>query len=149
MKMKLGELKINGVSFGRNTSIDEVLSNPQFKFYVNSNGPFSSFTAENVNVDGYEFNTRIVFTNKQIAKIRLVPVNLGIKDPGYPDENYQLEKKKVADSFLRKNLGNPSKESEAVLFYEFDWGTVSSVVFLSGRNEYTGGFIEFSYMQKE
>ena len=148
MKMNLGELEINGVLFGRNTGIDEVINNPRFKSYVNNDGSFRSFTAEHVNVDEYEFNIRILFINNQIAKIELVPINLEIEDPGYPDENYQLTKKKMADSFLRKYLGNPPKEREDVLLYEFDWGTVSSVIFLSGRNEYTGGFIVFSYNQK-
>ena len=37
------------------------------------------------------------------------------------------------------------KENEAVLYYEFDWGSASSVAFLSGRNEYAGGFIEIVY----
>ena len=94
MKMNLGELEINGVLFGRNTGIDEVINNPRFKSYVNNDGSFRSFTAEHVNVDEYEFNIRILFINNQIAKIELVPINLEIEDPGYPDENYQLTKKK-------------------------------------------------------
>ena len=75
----------------------------------------------------------------------MTPVNLEMKVLGYPDEEYQREKKKVTDSFLRAKLGEPLKANEAVLYYEFEWGNVSSVAFLSGRNEYSGGFIEISY----
>ena len=98
-------------------------------------------TLERVVIDGYAFKVKAYFINHRLDKIRLLPV-LEMKDPGYPDRKYQEEKKKVADSFLRARLGEPLKESESVLYYEFDWGCVSSVAFLSGRNEYTGGFIE-------
>lgn len=98
---------------------------------------------ERVVIDEYAFTAKVFVINRQIDKIQLIPV-LERKDPGYPDKEYQEEKKKVADSFLRARLGNPSKESESVLYYEFDWGSVSSVAFLSGRNEYTGGFIEIA-----
>ena len=143
MDIRLGKIEINSITFGNDTSIDEVLGNSQFHSYVNNS--VGIFTSEQVAVDGYTFNIKIIFIDKQIDKIQLTPVNLEMKDPGYPDEKYQDEKKKVADSFLRVNLGNPQKENEAVLYYEFDWGSVSSVAFLSGRNEYTGGFIEISY----
>lgn len=145
MHISLGKIELNGISFGSDTSIDEVLGNSQFHSYINSS--VGIFTSEHVTVDGCTFNIKIVFIDKHIDKIQLTPVNLEMKDPGYPDKNYQDEKKKVADSFLRANLGNPLKENEAVLYYEFDWGSVSSVAFLSGRNEYTGGFIEISYKQ--
>ncbi|MFN2926527.1 hypothetical protein ACKX2L_06330 [Lachnospiraceae bacterium YH-ros2228] len=98
-------------------------------------------TWERVTIDGYTFTVKVFFINHQIDKIQLVPI-LERKDPGYPDKEYQEEKKKVTDSFLRSKLGNPSKESKSVLYYEFDWGSVSSVAFLSGRNEYAGGFID-------
>ena len=145
MQIRLGKIELNGTSFGNDTTIDEVLGNSNFQSYVNSNGSVDIFTSEQVVVDGYTFNTKVFFVNKRIDKIQLIPVNLEMKDPGYPDKKYQEEKKKVADSFLRAKLGDPLKENEAVLYYEFDWGSVSSVAFLSGRNEYTGGFIEISY----
>ena len=100
-------------------------------------------TWERVVIDGYTFKVKAYFINHRLDKIRLLPV-LEMKDPGYPDRKYQEEKKKVADSFLCARLGKPSKESESVLYYEFDWGSISSVTFLSGRNEYTGGFIEIA-----
>lgn len=100
-------------------------------------------TWERIVIDGYTFTAKVFVINHRIDKIQLIPI-LEKKDPGYPDKEYQEEKKKVADSFLRARLGKPSKESESVLYYEFDWGSVSSVAFLSGRNEYTGGFIEIS-----
>ena len=100
-------------------------------------------TWERVVIDGYAFKVKVFVINHRIDKIQLIPV-LERKDPGYPDQKYQEEKKKVADSFLCARLGKPSKESESVLYYEFDWGSISSVTFLSGRNEYTGGFIEIA-----
>ena len=148
MRMYLGELEIDGVIYDRNTSVDMVLCSPQFHPYVNSNGAIDLFTADQVVVDGYSFKVKVFFLNKSIEKIQLFPINIGIKDPGYPDKKYQDEKKKVVDSFLRAKLGEPLKENDAVLYYEFEWGSISSVAFLSGRNEYTGGFIEFSYNQK-
>ena len=104
-------------------------------------------TWEHIVIDGYTFTVKVFVINHRLHKIQLIPV-LERKDPGYPDKEYQKEKKKVADSFLRARLGNPSKESESVLYYEFHWGSVSSVAFLSGRNEYTGGFIEVELKQK-
>lgn len=100
-------------------------------------------TWERIVIDGYTFTAKVFVINHRIDKIQLIPV-LERKDPGYPDKEYQEEKKKAADSFLRARLGDPSKESESVLYYEFDWGSVSSVAFLSGRNEYAGGFIEIA-----
>lgn len=145
MQIRLGKIELNGTSFGNDTTIDEVLGNSNFQSYVNSNRSVDIFTSEQVVVDGYTFNIKVFFVNKRIDKIQLIPVNLEMKDPGYPDKKYQEEKKKAADFFLRAKLGDPLKENEAVLYYEFDWGSVSSVAFLSGRNEYTGGFIEISY----
>lgn len=145
MQMNIGKIELNDISFGNDTSIDEVLGNSKFHSYVNNNGSVDIFTAEHVTVDGYTFNVKIIYINKRIDKIQLIPVNLEMKDPGYPDEKYQEEKKRVSDSFLKKKLGDPLKENEAVLYYEFDWGSISSVAFFSGRNEYTGGFIEISY----
>lgn len=145
MNIGIGSFELCGISFRKDMSIDEVLGNPNFQSYANSNSPVNIFTSEQANVDGYTFNVKIFFMNKRLDRIQLVPVNLEMKDPGYPDEKYQAEKKKVAESFLRSKLGEPVKESEAVLCYEFPWGKVSSISFLSGRNEYTGGFIEISY----
>lgn len=143
MNITLGKIELNDISFGNDTSIDEVLGNSKFHSYEN-NG-VCIFTSEQVEVDGYSFNIKIIFINKQIDKIQLTPVNLEMKDPGYPDEKYQAEKKKISDAFLRTNIGEPQKENEAVLYYEFEWGSVSSIAFLSGRNEYSGGFVEISY----
>lgn len=143
MNLGLGKIALNDISFGMDTSMDEVLGNSKFHSYVNSR--VGIFTSKQVVVEGYTFNAKIVFIDKHINEIQLIPVNLEMEDPGYPDEKYQQEKKKVADSFLRTNLGKPLKENEAVLYYEFDWGNISSVAFLSGRNEYTGGFVEISY----
>lgn len=149
MNMSLGEIEINGVLFRSGIGIDALLCNPQFHSYVNSNGAIDLFTADQVVVDGYSFKVKVFFLNKSIEKIQLFPINIGIKDPGYPDKKYQDEKKKVVDSFLRAKLGEPLKENEAVLYYEFEWGSISSVAFLSGRNEYTGGFIDISYKKQE
>ena len=145
MNKSTGEIELNGISFGNDTSIDEVLGSSKFQSHINKDGLICISRAKQVAVDGYTFNIKIVFKNKRLDKIELDPVNLEMKDPGYPDEKYQEEKKKVADSYLRENLGDPPDESEAVLYYEFDWGSVASVAFLSGRNEYTGGFIVISY----
>lgn len=143
MNLSLGEIELNDISFGMDTSMDEVLGNSQFHSYVN--GRVGIFTSELVEVEGYTFHAKIIFIDKHINKIQLIPVNLEMEDPGYPDEKYQQEKKKVTDSFLLANLGKPLKETEAVLYYGFGWGNISSVAFLSGRNEYTGGFVEISY----
>lgn len=105
-------------------------------------------TWDQVVIDGYAFKVEVFFEDHRINKIQLIPTNLEMKDPGYPDKKYQEEKKKAADSFLRAKLGNPLKESDAVLYYEYDWGSVSSVAFLSGRNEYAGGFIQISYKKE-
>lgn len=143
MNLRLGKIELNGISFGMDTCMDEMLGNSQFCSYVN--GRVGIFTSEQVGAEGYTFTAKIIFIDKHINKIQLIPVKLEMEDPGYPDEKYQQEKKKVADSFLLANLGKPLKETEAVLYYEFDWGNISSVAFLSGRNEYTGGFVEISY----
>ena len=66
-------------------------------------------------------------------------------DPGYPSEAFQAAKKKVCDEFLRAHLGEPSAENESVLYYEFEWGNISSRIILNGRSEYMGGFIEVNY----
>lgn len=145
MNISIGNFKLYDISFRKDTSIDEVLGNPKFQSYMNNNGPIDIFTSEQASVDGYTFNAKIFFMNKRLDRIQLVPVNLEMKDPGCPDKKYQEEKKKIADSFLRSKLGEPSKESDGVLYYEYDWGSVSSIAFLSGRNEYAGGFIEISY----
>ncbi len=145
MHINIEKFELNGIVFGNDTCVDEVLGSSEFISYMNNGGPITIFTAEQVAVGGYTFNAKIIFINRRIDKIQLIPVNLEMDDPGYPDEKYQEEKKKVTDSFLRENLGNPLKENEAVLYYEFDWGSVSSIAFLSGRNEYTGGYIEISY----
>lgn len=145
MNLSLGEIELNGVIFDKKTNIDELMGNPKFSAYVNNSSPIGILTSKQVSVDGYTFDIKIFFINKRINKIQLTPVNLEMRDPGYPDEKYQEEKKKVADSFLQEKLGVPLKENEAVHYYEFDWGSISSVAFLSGRNEYTGGFIEMLY----
>lgn len=145
MNISSGKIELNGVSFGSNTSVDELIGNPQFHSCINNGGPVDIFTSQQVTVDRYTFNIKIFFINKRLDKIQLTPVNLEMKAPGYPDEEYQRKKKKVADSFLRAKLGEPQKANGAVLYYEFEWGSVSSVAFLGGRNEYSGGFIEISY----
>ena len=145
MNISSGRIELNGISFGSDTSVDELIGNPQFRSHINNGGPVNIFTSQQVAVDGYIFNIKIFFINKRLDKIQLTPVNLEMKVLGYPDEEYQREKKKVTDSFLRAKLGEPLKANEAVLYYEFEWGNVSSVAFLSGRNEYSGGFIEISY----
>jgi hypothetical protein len=33
----------------------------------------------------------------------------------------------------------------SVLYYEFEWGNISSRIILNGRSEYMGGFIEVNY----
>ena len=145
MNLRLGDIELYNITLRNGTNMNELIQNPKFQSFVNNNGPVDIFTSKQVNVYGYTFNVKIFFINKRLDKIQLVPVNLGMKDPGYPDKKYQEEKKKVADSFLRAELGDPLKENEAVLYYEFDWGSASSIAFLSGRNEYAGGFIEISY----
>ena len=145
MNISLGELNINGLSIGKNTSPDELIGNPDFQSFVDDNGPVDLFISNAVNMGEYTFNVKIFYWKKRIDKIQLIPVNLEIEDPGYPDKRYQEAKKKVADSFLRANLGTPSIENEAILSYDFEWGKVASVSYLSGRNEYTGGFIVISY----
>lgn len=145
MHNSLERIELNGISFGSDTCIDEVLGNPQFHPFKDNDGHIDIFSSEQVCVDGYTFNIEVTFHDKQIDTIELVPVNLIIDDQGYPDKEYQEEKKKVADAFLRKHLGNPSEETEAILCYDFEWGSVISVSYLSGRNKYTGGFIAISY----
>ena len=145
MNMSLGELNINGVSVGKSTLIDDLIGNPNFQSFVDDNGPVDLFISNAVSMGEYTFNIKIFYWKKRIDKIQLIPVNLEVEDPGYPDRRYQEAKKKISDIFLRSNLGTPSKENDAVLYYSFEWGTVSSVSFLSGRNEYTGGYIEISY----
>ena len=145
MNMSLGKIELNSVSFEKDMGMDELLCNSKFHSYKNNDGHIDIFTAVQVNVEGYFFDIEITFLNKRIDTIELIPVNLGINDPGYPDKKYQEEKKKVADSFLRTNLGNPSEETETVLSYNFEWGSVTSVAYLSGRNKFTGGFVEVSY----
>ena len=145
MNLSLGEIELNGILFSNDTSIDEVFANSKFISHFGKKGSISIFKSEQIIVDGYKFNIKIVFINNQLDNIRMTPVNLEKKDPRYPDEKYQNEKKKVCDAFLRKHLGEPLKESEEVVRYAFDWGSVRSIVLLSGRNEFTGGFVEIKY----
>ena len=145
MNMSLGEIELNGTSFGRGMGMDGLLCNPKFYPFRDNDGHIDIFASEQADVDGYTFNVEVIFRDKHIDTIELIPVNLVIDDPGYPDKKYQEERKKVADTFLRDNLGDPSEETEAILCYDFDWGSVVSVAYLSGRNKYTGGFVEISY----
>ena len=145
MNLKLGEIELNGILFSNDTSIDEVFANSKFISHFGKKGSISIFKSEQVIVDGYKFNIKIVFINDQLDSIRLTPVNLEMKDPGYPDEKYQNEKKKVCDAFLQKHLGEPLEKTKTVLYHEYNWGSVCSIIFLSGRNEYTGGFVEIEY----
>lgn len=145
MQIDIGKIELNGITFGKDIRMDGLLGNPKFHSFRDNDGHIDIFSSEQVKVDGYTFNVEITFLDKQIDTIELIPVNLVVDDPGYPDEKYQKEKKKVTDNFLRAQLGEPLRANEAVLYYEFDWGSVASIAFYSGRNEYTGGFIEISY----
>ena len=147
MNLKLGEIKVNGFLLKSDTTIEEMLGNSKFRSYISDSRPFAIFSAEYVIIDGCTFNIRIYFSNNRIDEIRLTPVNLEMKDPGYPDEQYQNEKKKVCDAFLRKHIGEPLEKTKTVLCYEYNWGSVCSIIFLSGRNEYTGGFVEIIYIK--
>lgn len=143
-----GIIELNGIVFCRDISIDTLLHNHYFSLHSHSdsNGfTFDRFTLESVVVDEYTFKVKVLFLNGRIEKLQLFPINIGIEDPGYPNKEYQEIKKSVVDSFLRTRLGEPHKKNECVLYYGFEWGSISSVVFLSGRNEYTGGFIDLSY----
>lgn len=145
MNLKLGEIKVNEVLLKRDTTMEEINNNPIFQSYDSNDDETALFTIEQATVDGYTFFVDIYFVDKQLDNIRMEPLNLEMKDPGYPDEKYQNEKKKVCDEFLRKHLGNPLKESKAVLCYSFDWGSAYSVTYLRGQDAYMGGFIEINY----
>ena len=142
MNLKLGEIELNGILLKSDTTMNEV--NNTFQSYDSNDDEMALFSAQ-ATVDGYTFFVDIYFVDKQLDNIRMEPVNLEMKDPGYPDEKYQNEKKKVCDEFLRKHLGNPLKESKAVLCYSFDWGSAYSVTYLRGQDAYMGGFIEIKY----
>ena len=95
MNISSGKIELNGISFGSDTSVDELIGNPQFRSYINNGGPVNIFTSQQVAVDRYTFNIKIFFINKRLDKIQLTPANLEMKDPGYPDEDYQREKRRL------------------------------------------------------
>lgn len=99
MNLSLGKIELNGISFGMDTCMDEILGNSQFRSYVN--GRVGIFTSEQVGVEGYTFTAEIIFIDKHINKIQLIPVNLEMEDPGYPDEKYQQEKKEGCKFFFK------------------------------------------------
>ena len=145
MNLSLGEIELNDITFSKDTSIDKVLASSKFKSYPNSSGTVYIFISKQVLVDEYTFNVEIYYRNNKIEKILLTPVNLAMADPGYSDIKYQLEKKKVADSFVQSNLGCPQKRNKSTLCYEYDWGSIISKAYLKGRNMYSGGFICIKY----
>ena len=145
MNLKLGEIEVNDFLLKSDTTKYELIKNLKIQSYDSDDDPIALFTIEQANVDRYTFDIDIYFIDNRLYKIKLEPVNLEMKNTGYPDEKYQNKKKKITDSFLYANLGAPLKETKAVLYYEFDWGSISSVAFFSGRNEFTGGFVEIKY----
>ena len=144
-----GIIELNGIVFSRDISIDTLLHSHYFSSHshidCNDGSTIDRFTLESVEVDEYTFKVTARFFDGRINDLRLVPINIGIEEPDYPDKEYQEIKKSVVDLFLRTRLGEPHKKNECVLYYGFEWGSISSVAFLSGRNEYTGGFIDLSY----
>ena len=145
MDLSLGEIELNGITFSKDTSIDEVLANSKFETDVDDNSPIGLSVSKQVDVEEYTFDVMITFENKRIKRIELTPVNLEMKDPDYPDEKYQEEKKKVNDAFLEKYLGEPHGENKNGVWYEYNWGIIISRIILWGRNEYTGGYICIEY----
>lgn len=94
MKLSLGEIELNGVSFRKNMGMDDVLSSTKFSHYAN-NSIISLFMSEQVNVNGYIFKVNAFFVNKRINKIQLFPIELDMEDPYYPDEKYQEKKRRL------------------------------------------------------
>ena len=145
MDLRLGELDLNSVTVGKDTRTENLIGNPDFRASLDDDGSVDLFTAAKMVVDGCVFKVKVVFWDKQIRRIQLIPLDVGMADPGYPSEAYQAAKKRVCDAFLRAHLGEPSAENESVLYYPFDWGSISSRIILYGRSEYMGGFIEVVY----
>ena len=63
MNISSGKIELNGISFGSDTSVDELIGNPQFRSYINNGGPVNIFTSQQVAVDRYTFNIKIFFIN--------------------------------------------------------------------------------------
>ena len=145
MKLHLGELDFNGMTVGKETRTENLIENPAFRASLDDAGSIDIFNAARIPVDGCAFKVKIVCWDKKIRRIQLTPLDVGMADPGYPSEAFQAAKKKVCDEFLRTHLGEPSAENESVLYYEFEWGNISSRIILNGRSEYMGGFIEVNY----
>lgn len=153
MELKNGNIELLGTIFGKETTTKDALKNTALEASVDkdpSSDPIIDiFYAENAIVDGVKFYAEIHFVSRKIDYIHLVPIDLEMANPGYPDSEYQELKKKTCDAFLLKALGEPTQKNEAVTYYKFDWGGIASVALYGGRNENAGGFIDIEYNRKD
>ena len=79
----------------------------------------------------------------------MIPIDLEMPDPGYPNKEYQELAKKTCDEFLLRALGEPTYKNEGLTMYEYDWGKILSIAIYEGRMENEGGYIEIRYNRKE
>lgn len=152
MELKNGNIELLGTIFGKETTTDDALKNTALRASVDTDPSIDPiidiFYAENAIVDGIKFYAEIHFVSRKIDYIHLIPIDLEMADPGYPDSEYQELKKKTCDAFLLKALGKPTLKNEAITCYDFDWGEIVSIAFYTGRNENDGGYIDINYNRK-
>lgn len=149
--LKKGIISIGNFEIGANTTIDDFITCQDFDCHCDSDSDHNTAVAycNETSIDNQIFRCKFVLYNGKVESITLLPVNLSMPDPGYPEETYQAEKRAVCDAWLAKELGNPDYHDDSVTIYEFDWGRICAISYLGGRNEFTGGFIEITYKKEE
>ena len=148
MDLKNGNIELLGTVFGKDTTSEDALKNTAIRASSANipNGKIEIFFAEGVNLDGIKFNADIHFVSRKINRIHLVPIDLEMPNPGYPNKEYQELRKKTCDAFLLKALGEPTDKDETFTAYDYDWGEIVSVAFYEGRRDaYCGGYIDINY----
>lgn len=150
--LKNGEIKIGDVILSSDTPIEDLLNSKCFKHYLEykPNVSVFSFNAEKVDIEGSTFNVHVMYYEGKIDYIRLRPLNLKMKNLGYPDKCYQKVCREECDRFLWEQLGDPTSFDEKHTKYIYSWGVIYSVsIYEDRREEYTGGFIRIDYKDED
>ena len=151
MDLKNGNIELLGTVFGKDTTPEDILKNTAIRASSANkpNSKIESFYADGAIVDGIKFNVTIFFISRKIDSIHMIPIDLEMPDPGYPNKEYQELRKKTCDAFLLRALGEPTDKDETFTAYDYDWGEIVSVAFYEERHDpYTGGYIDIIYNRK-
>ena len=140
-----GIISFGNSKIGANTTIDDFITCRDFDLHCVPDHNTAVAYCNEALVDNQKFRCKFVLYNGKVESIMLLPVNLNMPDPGYPEEAYQTEKRAVCDAWLTKELGNPDYRDDSATMYEFNWGRICAISYLGGRNEFAGGFIEITY----